>query len=61
VRPRGGRRKQMEATPAIGRVFLGEPYFFSAPDNVKMLAQLSGSRASFYWGWEVGVRRANTS
>ena len=51
----------MEAAPAVGRVLVCEPYFFSAPDNVKMLAQLSGSRASFYWGWEVGVRWANMS
>jgi hypothetical protein len=38
VRSSGGSRKQMEATPAIRRVLVGEPYLFSAPDNVKMLA-----------------------
>ena len=45
----------MEATPAIRRVLVGEPYFFSAPDDMKMFAQLSGSRTSFCWGGEVGV------
>ena len=46
-----GRRKQMEATPAIGRVLVGKPYLFSAPDDMKMFAQLSRSVASFCWGW----------
>ena len=50
-RSSGGRRKQVEATPAIGRVLVREPYFFSAPDNVKILAQLSRGGASFCWGW----------
>ena len=51
VRSSGGSRKQMEATPAIGRVLVGEPYFFSAPDDMKMLAQLRRGGASFCWGW----------
>jgi hypothetical protein len=46
-----GRRKQMEATPAIGRVLVGEPYFFASPDDMKMFVQLSGGGTSFYWGW----------
>ena len=47
----GGRRKQVEATPAIGRVLVGKPYFFASPDDMKMFVQLSGDGASFYWGW----------
>jgi hypothetical protein len=50
VRSSGGSRKQMEATPAIRRVLVGEPYFFASPDDMKMFAQLSGSRTSFCWG-----------
>ena len=46
-----GRRKQMEATPAIRRVLVGKPYLFSAPDDMKMFEQMSGGRTSFYWGW----------
>ena len=48
VRSSGGSRKQMEATPAIGRVLVGKPYFFASPNDMKMFAQLSGSGASFY-------------
>ena len=50
-RSSGGRRKQMEATPAIRRVLVGKPYLFSAPDDMKMFEQVSGGRTSFYWGW----------
>jgi len=45
----------MEATPAIGRVLLGEPYLFPSPDNMNMFAQLSRSGASFCWGWQAGA------
>ena len=55
MRSSGGSGKQMEATPAIGRVLEGKPYFFASPDDMKMFAQLSGSRTSFCWGGEVGV------
>ena len=41
----------MEATPAVRRVLVGKPYLFSAPDDMKMLAQLSRGGASFCWGW----------
>jgi hypothetical protein len=51
VRSSGGSRKQMEATPAIGRVLVGKPYFFASPDDMKMFVQLSGGGTSFYWGW----------
>ena len=55
VKLSGCRRKQVKATPAIGRVLVGEPYFFASPNDMKMFAQLSGSRTSFCWGGEVGV------
>ena len=51
VRSSGGSRKQVKATPSIGRVLVGEPYLFSAPDDMKMFAQLSGGRTSFCWCW----------
>ena len=51
VRSSGGGGKQMEATPAIGRVLVGKPYFFASPNDMKMFAQLRGSRTSFCWGW----------
>ena len=51
MRSSGSSGKQVQATPAIGRMLVGKPYLFSAPDDVKMLAQLSGSRTSFCWGW----------
>jgi hypothetical protein len=48
VRMSGCSRKQVKPTPAIGRVLVGEPYLFASPDDMKMFAQLSGSRTSFY-------------
>lgn len=51
MRSSGGSGKQMEATPAIGRVLVGEPYFFASPDDMKLFVQLSGGGTSFSWCW----------
>ena len=51
MRSSGGSGKQVEATPAVGRVLVGKPDLFSAPDDMKMFVQLSGGRTSFCWGW----------
>ena len=51
MRSSGGSGKQVEATPAIGRMLVGKPYFFASPDDMKMFLHLSGGGTSFYWGW----------